>query len=417
VSEYQHPFPNQYQAEAIPFLSAYGSLQDWDALALFCYHQDLGNWQPQQINDHFQIDGNPLIMAMLPQLSHIFRHRLIQSAQREIFLQYTRDEIYRYDAEATGLLGVQGRLPETIALVHRLRISSFEAPQHLQASDYAVSPPVSPYRSDTGEIEWDDRAGILKVETPQMVMLSGFLDAQSVTTEKLESLSAAHFGTVLWTSTGVAPLASTEKSLMTIVTRVENSFMQWNSDHTRLGGWGRDPVLMEPQKLLLEIKLPVDSLWVFPLDSLGQAGEHFSLKPDQSGVIRFQLDQRRMKTVWFGMRHFNKTTSVEQTENSPPLQFSLSQSYPNPVFLSETTVANSAESGLASVRFTLPKESAITLVLYDLNGREIKKLLEGRLAAGAHTVSFMAKDLPSGVYFYRLQAGGRQAMRKLIVVR
>ena len=65
----------------------------------------------------------------------------------------------------------------------------------------------------------------------------------------------------------------------------------------RLVDWGRDPVLMEPQKLLLEIKLPVDSLWVFPLDSLGQASEHFSFKPDPAGVIRFQLDQRRTKTA------------------------------------------------------------------------------------------------------------------------
>ena len=46
-----------------------------------------------------------------------FRNRLVQSAQREILLQYTGDEVYRYDAAATGLLGVQGTLPETIALV------------------------------------------------------------------------------------------------------------------------------------------------------------------------------------------------------------------------------------------------------------------------------------------------------------
>ncbi len=416
VSEYQHPFPNQYQAEAIPFLAAYGSLQDWDALALFSYHQDLGNWQALLINDNFQFDGNPLMMAMLPQLSHIFRHRLIQSAQREILLQYTRDEVYRYDAEATGLLGVRGRLPETVALAHRLRIGAFDAPQPLHVGDYAVSQPASPYRSDTGEIEWDDQTGILKVETPQVVMLSGFLDAQSVATEKLESLSASYFGTVLWTSTDVAPLKSTEKSLMTIVTRVENSFMRWSTDHTRLSAWGGAPVLMEPQKLLLEIRLPVDSLWVFPLDSLGQAGGRFSLEPDPSGVIRFQLDQRRMKTVWFGIRHFNKTTIVEQTENALPLQFSLSQSYPNPFFFGETAIANGAGNGLASVRFTLPKASVITLVLYDLNGREIKKLLEGRRAAGAHTVSFTAKDLPSGIYFCRLHAGERQAVKKLMIV-
>jgi hypothetical protein len=99
------------------------------------------------------------------------------------------------------------------------------------------------------------------------------------------------------------------------------------------------------------------------------------------------------------------------------LQFSLSQSYPNPVLLDEATVTTDAGSGLVSIRFTLPKESVITLVLYDLNGREIKELLKGRHAAGAHTISFMAKELPSGIYFCRLQAGVQQAIRKLLVVR
>jgi len=419
VSEYQHPFPNQYQAGSLPFLAAYGSLQDWDALSIYSYHQGVGDWLPEWINDHFEIDGNPLLMTQLPQLSHIFRNRLIQRAQREILLQYTRDEVYGYDAEATGLLGVQGRLPETLALVHRLRLGSFDAPQPLRAGDYAVSPPVQPYRSDTGEIEWNNQTGLLKVENPYVVMLSGFLDAQPVTMEKLNVLSAANFGSVLWTPTEVAPLNRAKKSLMTIVTRVENSFMSWNPDRTQVENWGRDPVRMEPQRLLLEIKLPLDSLWVFPLDSLGLAGERLSFKPDPSGVIRLQIDQRRTKNVWFGLRHFINPTAVAQTVPAVPIEFSLSQNYPNPIY------ANGAAEGFAVIRFTLPRETKITLILYDLHGREIKRLVDGRRAAGSHTVSFATANLASGVYFYRLQAadpahrgaGAQQAIRKFLVMR
>lgn len=413
VSEYNHPFPNQYQAEAIPFLVAYGSLQDWDALLIYSYHQGFENWLPQVVADHFQIDGNPLMMALLPQFSQIFRQRLIQRAQRQILLEYTRDEVYRYDAGVTGLLGVEGALPETVALVHRLGIGSFNASAPRDAGSYGVSPPISPYRSDTGEIEWDDRAGLLTVETPHAVVVSGFLDEQSILLDKMRVLGASSFGTILWTAT--QPLTACEKSLLSIVTRVENSSQNWyNNDHTQ-SGWGNAPALMEPQKLFLEFHLPVDSIWVFPLDSLGRAARFRSYQPDQNGLLRVYINQSETKSLWFGIRHFNKTTSVDHMPSEQPKTFSLSQSFPNPVYAGAG--GHGSRDGGVQIRYTLSHDAEATLILYDIRGREVKRLVANRQQAGEYKVSFATSGLPSGLYFYRLQSGKQQAVRKLVVIK
>ncbi|MGH7600610.1 MAG: T9SS type A sorting domain-containing protein, partial [bacterium] len=416
VSEYSHPFPNQYQAEALPLLAAFGALQDWDALCIFSYHQGFGNWLPQFVNDNFQINANPVIMAMLPQLAQIFCSRLIQRAHREVRLEYTNAEVYRYDAELNGLLGVHGYLSESLALVHRLRIGSFNAPVQRHASEYGAGPLVSPYRSDTGEIEWDDQIGMLKVETPSLVAVSGFLNEQPIVLNKIHISNAAVFGTMLWTATAGHSLESAEKSLLTLVTRAENTSQQWNGKRTRLFSWGQAPARMEPQKLFLEFHLPVDSIWIFPLDALGRAGNHQSFKPDAQGSLRVAIDQRTTPNVWYGIRHFNKPVTVREANHLSPKAFSLSQSYPNPVYHLSARQKSAMANELVQIRYTIPQPAFVTLILYDLSGRQVKPLVRETKSAGEHATAFSVDNLPSGIYFYRLQAGQRRAVGKMLVI-
>ena len=78
-----------------------------------------------------------------------------------------------------------------------------------------------------------------------------------------------------------------------------------------------------------------------------------------------------------------------------PKEYALHQNYPNP-FNPGTTI-----------RFDLPQVSTVTLVVYNILGQEVARLLDRRrLEAGYEEVTFKAGDVPSGVYLYRLSAEG-----------
>ena len=70
--------------------------------------------------------------------------------------------------------------------------------------------------------------------------------------------------------------------------------------------------------------------------------------------------------------------------------FALGQNYPNP-FNPTTTI-----------RFALPVEQRVRLVVYDLLGREVCTLIDGTVAPGEHRIEFGGTGLSSGVYLYRL---------------
>lgn len=98
-------------------------------------------------------------------------------------------------------------------------------------------------------------------------------------------------------------------------------------------------------------------------------------------------------------RSFTTTlvTSVERIGAGIPERFELMQNFPNPFNPS------------TNIRFALPEESEIRLTVYDLAGTEVGTVYAGRLQAGTHQVPFAGSGLPSGVYFFRLEAHPRPA--------
>ncbi|MEZ4702404.1 MAG: T9SS type A sorting domain-containing protein [Rhodothermales bacterium] len=82
---------------------------------------------------------------------------------------------------------------------------------------------------------------------------------------------------------------------------------------------------------------------------------------------------------------------AEGLDRSTPLAFSLDQNFPNP-FNPTTEIA-----------FTLSEASEVRLTVYDMLGREMAVLVDGLQPAGRNVVSFEARDLPSGLYLYRIE--------------
>ena len=69
------------------------------------------------------------------------------------------------------------------------------------------------------------------------------------------------------------------------------------------------------------------------------------------------------------------------------------------------------------IRFTLSKESGVELSEYDLSGRAITTLINGKEQAGDHRVRWDGGSQPSGVYFYRLTVGQNAQVQKMILMR
>lgn len=104
------------------------------------------------------------------------------------------------------------------------------------------------------------------------------------------------------------------------------------------------------------------------------------------------------------------TAVLEENTGAQPLAFSLAQNYPNP-FNSETLI-----------RFALPAPAEVELAVYSLAGQQVAVLAAGSREAGTYTLHWDGRDdqghpLASGVYLYRLQAGGASALRKLLLLR
>ena len=101
----------------------------------------------------------------------------------------------------------------------------------------------------------------------------------------------------------------------------------------------------------------------------------------------------------------NQTTVFVEEEHKIPTAFQLIQNYPNP--FNPSTI----------IGYDLPKEGMVSIKIYDMLGREVKTLINEEKSTGSYNINFDASGLPSGVYFYRLQAGSFTETKKLVLLR
>ncbi len=95
-----------------------------------------------------------------------------------------------------------------------------------------------------------------------------------------------------------------------------------------------------------------------------------------------------------------------EVEIGVPKKYDLSQNYPNPF------------NPVTKINFDLPVDSKVTMLIYDITGREVAKLLNGEFKkAGYHTTNFNASSLSSGVYFYSLSTDAFRMTKKMVVVK
>lgn len=99
------------------------------------------------------------------------------------------------------------------------------------------------------------------------------------------------------------------------------------------------------------------------------------------------------------------TSLTEKISSLIPEETKLEQNYPNP-FNQSTRIS-----------FSLPKQSFVSLKIFDILGNEVATIVSGELSTGIHTREWNATNISSGIYFYRLQTGKFIEAKKLILMK
>ncbi len=247
-SEYNHPAPNDYQAECVPLMASFGAMQDWDGLWLFVY--EAGNWDRNRIH-WFDLDTNPAKWGFMQTGAAIFRDRQITPFQKSRTLSYTsssdpladmaRHQIKR-NYDTFTMLADQHGINWKDFLDTRL-ISS------LHKKDNAKHNPIPLLQPEKSKLAWDLAPNGHGKYLAKGVGAMVWMGHKDRFTEGNFILESPDYAVVTMTALDDQPFQKSKKILVTAIKRCENTGMKFNEKRDSVGNnWGGPPVIIEPIK-------------------------------------------------------------------------------------------------------------------------------------------------------------------------
>ncbi len=306
VSEVNEPFANDYEAEQIPILAAYGDLQGWDAIFWYTFEPKKDLDGRLYVGDPFDMSLDPVKMTELATGALMFLRGDVSAARKAVTRSYTEEQVFASDRlpGGDGPYFTPG-FPLWLPLEHESRISSLHGPATAAVSGGEQPNPIV---SDTGELTWNlsrEGEGAVTINSPRSQGLIGFRSAETQQPENMTAKLDNAFAAILLTSLDGRPIAESERILLTTGARVTNTGMQWNSAHTGLAKWGGPPTLIEP--VTGEIDLHglkgADAVLVQPLNGAGlplgpplratRNGEAWEFAAGQTATTWYAITVRR----------------------------------------------------------------------------------------------------------------------------
>jgi len=176
-SEYDHPYPNQYQAEMYPMLAAYASFQDWDVLFTFCYTlPKTPGGQTEKISGFFDQGLTPVKSCAAPIAARIFRQFLVEPGKTALYVPVSikteKESLTKFSSWAIGETSVYG-INKSLGVTSCIGVILPDNPQcsKVPANGQLITQNMSDLAgkkksqvfSDTKELYWDQETGVFVV--------------------------------------------------------------------------------------------------------------------------------------------------------------------------------------------------------------------------------------------------------------
>jgi hypothetical protein len=139
--------------------------------------------------------------------------------------------------------------------------------------------------------------------------------------------------------------------------------------------------------------------WVADVNLYGGIGKGLALGTDMSLYA--------VGTYYYSVLKYSQSspTGITQISSEIPEKYNLEQNYPNPF------------NPVTKIKFDLPKQSDVKIIVYDLPGREVDALVNQQLKPGSYEIEWNAASHSSGVYFYRLTSGNNVMTKKMSLIK
>lgn len=186
VTEYDHPYPNQFGPEMYPMYASFASFQDWDCIYTFCYELSPSTKKSNKINGFFDQRNDPAKVNAAPFAAKIFRNALVKPAQKNYYITLDRQTekslLYKNSAWNIGNPENFGSIPAA-AFSHKIGIiipennfqtdTSFIDMKLAKEEDFMEQKQFS----DTEELYWDRKTGLFIACTEKLTVTVSLKDS------------------------------------------------------------------------------------------------------------------------------------------------------------------------------------------------------------------------------------------------
>ncbi len=299
VSEYDHPAPSDFAVEMMPELAVAASLQDWDAIYLFCHGPYGKGRENSRIESYFDQTNHPGKFGFAPAAALLFRGGMLSPLPEIATLKLPDSPWLKFNDFASAWTKACPSESAKDLLRRRLQISQEFLPPGATASASSSVQDAKLPKADASA-RMNGEHALLSASGDGFATLSGEIGPEAVKAGALEASSSngkGVFASLMLAACDLKPVGKSSRLLLTIGGRFENQGMAWNATRTSVGAkWGKGPAVA--QFIPLSVKVATGRpMKVFALDGTGartgQAEASFS-----NGCVSFSSTPAH-KTIWY----------------------------------------------------------------------------------------------------------------------